>query len=148
LGVLPLGLAACASLETNPNAIVIEEVNNPIAEVRAMLIKQLPVGLAWSSDNAREMKSKYFVPGPVNTYNPGSDANVRYQAKIILLGDMRPYQIEVLVTSERRVLRGNVFRYVSQRPDLRLTRQLSDRIRVELAKRRDDHNVIDDFRVY
>ena len=138
----------CTSLETNPDAVLMHEVSVPLAELRAMLVAQLPNGMAWASDNGRELTSKYFVPGPANTYKPGAEASPRYNAKITLLGDRRPYEVEILVSTERRVLRDNVLRYARVGPEPRLTRQLVDRIQRELAKRRDDHNVIDDFRVY
>lgn len=124
------------------------DVDVPLAELRATIVSLLPVGLAAGSSNGRELTSKYFVPGPVNTYKPGGDASQRYVAKIILLGDHRPYDVEVLVTAEHRQLSGNIFRYVGYGADARLTKQLLERFQRELAKRREDRNVIDDFRVY
>ena len=145
---LILMFAGCASLETNPDSTILHEVSVPLAELRALLVAQLPMGMAWASDNGRELTSKFFVPGPANTYKAGAEANTRYSARIALLGDRRPYEVEILVSTERRAVRGNVIRYVKAGPESRLTKQLVERIQHELAKRRDDHNVIDDFRVY
>ena len=146
--VFSLALTSCATLGRNPSALYMNEVDVPLSELRTTIVALLPMGLAGGSSNGRELTSKYFVPGPANTYKPGGDATQRYVAKIILLGDHRPYDVEVLVVGERRQLTGSVFRYVAYGADQRLTKQLVDRIQRELAKRRDDRNVIDDFRVY
>ena len=64
------------------------------------------------------------------------------------MGDSRPYAVEVFVTREKRVLRGDDFTYAVVGHDSRLAKELAARIQEQLSKRREDRNIIDDFRVF
>ncbi|NJL23990.1 MAG: hypothetical protein HC902_01575, partial [Calothrix sp. SM1_5_4] len=72
----------------------------------------------------------------------GSTRNLPYW------GIVAPYDVEVVVTRERRVLRGERFTYVVVGVEEDLTQQLGQQLRGELTKRREDRNIIDDFRAY
>jgi hypothetical protein len=52
------------------------------------------------------------------------------------------------VSHEKRVLRGNAFDYVIVGHDVQLAKELEAKLRAELARRREDRNIIDDFRVF
>ncbi len=54
----------------------------------------------------------------------------------------------IFVTQERRVMRGNQYNYVIEGYDFKLAKELERLFRQELAKRREDLNIIDDFRVF
>jgi hypothetical protein len=142
-------LSGCSTLRGHhPEALLIEEVDWPISEIRQVAGALLPAGQRAVSPNGREMQSRHFLPDRQGGYRPAGDALERYFAHIMILGDRRPYKVEILVTHEKRVLRGNNFTYVITGYDKRLARELERKIRAELTKRREDRNIIDDFRVY
>jgi len=141
-------LTGCASSLGNRNALRINEVDWPLGEIRAVVASLLPAGQRGMSPNGRELLSRHFVLEGRSGYKPAGDATERYFAQFLILGDRRPYDVEILVTQERRVLRGNQFTYVVTGYDTRLAKELERKLRTELTKRREDRNIIDDFRVY
>lgn len=99
------------------------------------------------SSNGRELRSLPFVVGK-NDYKDGDKANDRFVLVITILGDSRPYDVEVSVVHERKILRQGLPTNVAIGYDDGLTRELYNKLQVELTKRREDRNIIDDFRVY
>lgn len=131
----------------NRNALKINEVDRPLGELRAIVAGILPTGQRAVSPNGRELLSRHFVvEGP--EFKPAADALTRYFARILILGDRRPYNIEILVTQEKRVLKNEQFTYAVTGYSSRLAKELEKRLRTELTKRREDLNIIDDFRVF
>jgi hypothetical protein len=143
-----LMLSGCATALGNRNAMKVQDIDWPLAELRAAASSVLPVGQRAISPNGREILSRHFLLEGARGYKPAGDATERYFASIKILGDRRPYDIEILVTLERRVLRKNQFTYVIEGFDARLAKELERKFRSELTKRREDLNIIDDFRVF
>jgi hypothetical protein len=56
--------------------------------------------------------------------------------------------IEVSVIEEERVLKGDDFTYEMVGHDERLAKELEASLRTRLTKRREDLNIIDDFRAF
>lgn len=123
------------------------EVEAALTEIRTVVGAVVPVGLRGVSPNGREMFSRHFIVTK-DRYKPAADALERYYAQITILGDRRPYDIEILVVHEKRVLRDDRFTYVISGYSQDLARELVQNIRKELSKRREERNVVDDFRVY
>ncbi len=147
--ILILSTSGCATLQGHDsNALLIEEVDWPISEIRQVAAAILPAGQRAISPNGREMQSRHFLPDRNGGYRAAGDALERYFAHLKILGDRRPYKLEISVTHEKRVLRGNHFTYVVTGYDKRLAREIERKLRTELTKRREDRNIIDDFRVY
>jgi hypothetical protein len=140
--------SSCVSLLNRDfDAVYLRELEAPLRELRAGIGAAVPLGLRGLSPNGREMFSKHFVVVK-ERYKPAADALERYYAHITILGDRRPYDVEILVVQEKRVLRGNRFTYVIAGYARDLAQALEQDIRKELSKRREDRNVVDDFRVY
>jgi hypothetical protein len=141
-------LSGCATFDSTPKyALVIKNVDWPLQELSSLVAFELPTGLRTTSENGREFYSKYFVlDGP--KYKPASDAVERYTATVIVLGDSRPYDLEIFVTKEKRVLEQTGFDYAEIGHNTMLARELEYKLRQELSKRREDRNIIDDFRVF
>lgn len=149
LSALFIFISGCATLQgEHPDALMIEEVNWPVTEIRQVVGTIMPAGVRTVSPNGREMQGRHFLVTRNGEFREAGDALERYYTHIKILGDRRPYKLEVLVTHEKRVLRGNQFTYVVTGYDKRLARQLEAKLRAELTKRREDRNIIDDFRVY
>jgi hypothetical protein len=135
-------------LSNNRNALLVNDIDWPLAELRTVAASILPVGQRAISPNGRELLSKHFILEGARGYKPAGDATERYFASVLILGVRRPYDVEILVTLERRVLRGNQFTYIVDGYDYKLAKELERKFRQELTKRREDLNIIDDFRVF
>lgn len=141
-------LGGCTSLGTlSRQALVIRDVDWPLMEIKQVIQQLMPAGQRAVSPNGREMLSRHFIMDGRN-FVPAGDATERWYAQFLILGDRRPYDVEVLVTKEKRVLSGNQFVYKVAGADMRLAKELERRLRAELTKRREDRNIIDDFRVF
>jgi len=140
-------LPGCTTFRSNAHSVVISDVDWPLTELRGLCISLLPTGQRAMSPNGREILSNHFTIVK-NKMMPASYAESRYYMRFIILGDRRPYDIEVMATEEKRVLRGDEFIYVNVGGNRKLAEQFEQKIRAELTKRREDRNIIDDFRVY
>mgnify|MGYP007078500821 CR=1 FL=1 len=130
-------LSGCAS-----NA-KIQNVMLPLTTLKKVVVSQMPMGsVRHQSLNGRELTSHYFSPKDFD--EDATDRAERAYAKIVILGAGRPYSIEVTVYREKRV-KG---KYVLIGEDRRLTKELTERIQEAIADRREDRNVIDDFRAF
>lgn len=103
----------------------------------------MPMGsVKEQSLNGRELTSYYFNPKDFD--EDATDRAERAYAKVTILGSGRPYTIEVRVFREKRI-KGQ---YTLIGEDRKLSNELLERIREALADRRDDRNIIDDFRAF
>lgn len=140
----------CASLKerNRVQSYTLRDLESSVADIRAAVSNSVPVGIRTVSPNGRELLSKHFLRGDGNKFRPATDAIERYYVKITILGDRRPYDVEIIVVHEKRVLRGETFLYVTDYYDNILAKDLAKQIETDLAKRREDRNIIDDFRVF
>ncbi len=119
-------------------------LDRPLTELQRAVHEAMPVGVARVSRNGREFTSEPYAVGKRGPSKPPGDAPVRYIVQAYVLGDRRPYVIEIFVYQERKKSGG----YVKGPADEVQTKVMRTRIERELAKRRDDRNVVDDFRVF
>ncbi len=145
-----LFLSGCSSLQAKRRveSFKIKELEASVSDIRAVISSVVPIGVRNVSGNGREIFSKHFNMADQNRYRPAGDAVERYYVHFVILGDRRPYDLEIIVAHEKRVLRGDTFAYVIDYYDKVLARDLANAIQDELAKRREDRNIIDDFRVF
>lgn len=122
----------------------LKDMDYPLAELQGISSSQLPVRRSFISPNGRELRSEYFVVEE-GRFVAGPQAETRYQAIITILGDRRPYNMTIQVSKEAKGSLGN---YKSQGNDVGLARVIKRRIQNNLHKRREGHNIIDDFRVF
>ena len=123
--------------------VILRETPLSISETRRIIVSITgePRSL---SQNGRELESKYFDKKnqPIEKMDM---ARERFYSHITVLGDRRPYDIQVEVLVEGRVENGQ-FELVD-RDDGRAA-ILAEKIRVALNQSRDTRNVIDDFRSF
>jgi hypothetical protein len=142
-------VSACASMDpTRRQGIHLKDIEGSLAELRSAAVAALPVGNRAISPNGREIMGRHFLVSGNGNVRPAGDALERYYAQVVILGDRQPYDIEFYVIHEKRVLKGDNFIYVTDYYDTLLARDVSRKFEVELAKRREDRNIIDDFRVF
>jgi hypothetical protein len=122
----------------------IHDVMLPYNTVRQAVISNLPFGLRKQSANGRELTSNYFSPTSFDT--DAEDLPDRAYAEVVILGSSRPFQIAVKVIRERRRRKSRSYAVLGE--DKKLTREMVRRLKNTLADRREDRNVIDDFRAF
>jgi hypothetical protein len=96
------------------------------------------------SENGRELFSKYYdrKGNPIQSMDMAKE---RYYSHIIVLGDRRPYDINVDVIIEARDQDGG-WELVDH--DDHKSAVLADKLKKALHQSRDSRNVIDDFRSF
>jgi hypothetical protein len=95
------------------------------------------------SENQRTYHSQYFSRKPNAKFDPDKSPERAY-AKVIVLGDRRPYDVELEVVVEER--QGN--HYVETGNDMVEARKIGMDLKGKLNQSREDRNVIDDFRAF
>jgi hypothetical protein len=95
------------------------------------------------SENQRTIYSRYFSRRPDSRFDPEKSPE-RLYAAITILGDRRPYNVQIEVIAE--IKEGSS--YVSQGSDEIETNKLGRGIRTRLNQGREERNIIDDFRAF
>lgn len=130
-------LVSCATSSTS------REYNRPWGVVRATVQKNLPLGVRTTSRNGRTFESNYFVPKG-SWEDDGTDARERAFARVTILNSSRPYQVEASVYRQSKISGG----YSDPELDDTLSERLSNKIATDIANRREDRNIIDDFKPF
>lgn len=125
----------------------IDEIHYPYGQLRKVATQALPIGLRSTSQNGRELLSQYFVIQK-KKYVEAIENPTRYTAKLVLLGERRPYLVEIYVFKEARTNVGGRVEYKVVGQDLRIAMKVKKELQTLLAQRREDLNIIDDFRVF
>ena len=130
------------------------------AEIQKAIGDMLPRGIGEVSSNQREYTSKFFRLSELGFKEDLTKEGAlrRAQALVVVLGDRRPYKIEVTVHVEERnneseipkIRKGDIEagRYDSDGNDRRLAKRLAERIQDYLHRRSQNKNFIDDFRPF
>ena len=132
--------------------MVSETANYPITSLYTAVERAMSMGVLNYSENHRTLKSRPFL------IKQDDDAkkqglHERGFAEVTILGEQRPYTIEVVVTVERAKRKGPKAElmnddYEYERHDQRLAKKLLNSILTILDKRERDKNIIDDFRPF
>lgn len=142
---------------------VIEDLDYPLMDIQKGVGESLPGGVSRVSSNQREYTSGFFR---TNVYDKqqsekkskGHVPMERAYAKALILGDRRPYSLEVSVTIQNRLddsgfnpknpldIQGGNFE--DDRQDDRLAERIVINIREYLVKRSRTKNLIEDFRPF
>ncbi len=143
---LLLFISACSS-----NTQSITANNFALTSIFAAIENEMTMGIQGYSENHREFYSRYFL---VKQDEQARERGYRErgQAKVYVLGDSRPYNIEAVVTIERTVLAKNASsnnaEYSFERHDKRLAKKLLTNIMNTLERRDRSQNLIDDFKPF
>lgn len=95
------------------------------------------------SENQRTYLSQYFSRKPDPKFD-AQKSRERLFSKIVILGDRRPYDLDIEVIIEQRFDRA----YEQVGTDISQAKELGKQIRTRLHQGREDRNVIDDFRAF
>lgn len=95
------------------------------------------------SQNLREYTSQFFSRKDEANFDPQT-SNERAYAVFVILGDRRPYHVDISVFVERR--QGS--RYIKVGTDRKLAQELLVELRTRLHQSQEDRNLIDGFRAF
>ena len=126
----------------------LDNLNLPIKVLQKSIIESLPLGKPSADRSGMTFKSRPFIPTGKKVRLATKSAT-RFIATAYILGDRRPYAIEVEVTKQRRV--GGPWTspvYDDVGTDQRIAQIIVRRIQKRLKSRDNKRNVIDDFRVF
>lgn len=101
-------------------------------------------GLRGKSANGRELVSRYQKPGSTSYDNAGAD-NARAYSRLIILGDRRPYTIQVQHVIEERNSNDG---YVIKGYDDEVAKKTMRKILEYLVNRPDREDFIDEFKAF
>jgi len=117
--------------------------------LRKAVRNSVPLGTRQVSEGGMRFTSKYFRVGKKSFLKP-LNSDVRLFAEIWIRGDRRPYTIEISVIKQKLSQSSQVtlesFQIVGT--DQKVGQLIKRRIIKQLSKRREDLNIIDDFRVF
>ena len=139
----------------------LESLEYSFSDVQRAVGESMPNGIAKRSSNQRTFWSNYFLPIKRTKKIKRISPYRRAQAMAVILGDRKPYDVEVTVfidkRQDKRVLK---LKSIYHQPDLnegiwnkegesiKTAKILTEKIHGRLVKRRKNHNIIDDFRPF
>lgn len=122
---------------------IIRETPLNVSDTRKIVTTVIGVPLS-VSENGRELYSQYHDGRGRSLEKPDAVRN-RYQTVVIILGDRRPYDVQVLVNMQVRGPEGK-FEHYDRNDDM--AEATAEKIRNALNQSRGQRNVIDDFRSF
>ncbi len=123
-----------------------EPTNYALTSIFSAIEKAMSMGIQGYSQNHREFYSRPFLVKQDEKVMK-SGLRERGIAKVVVLGESRPYTIETQVVVERNRA-GDASDYSKDRYDHRLAKKLLTSILSILDKREHNKNAIDDFRPF
>ncbi|MGZ3940357.1 MAG: hypothetical protein ACXVBK_16420 [Flavisolibacter sp.] len=123
--------------------VYLRETPLNISETRRAVVSVIGQPRA-TSENGREMLSKYY-DRKGNSEEQVKNARERLSTHVTILGDRRPYDIQIEVVVEIRDHSG-VYQVV-ERDDTK-ARKIALEVQKALVQSRDNRNIIDDFKPY
>lgn len=119
----------------------VNDMNRSMSDIQTA-IRNL-YGVQSKSDNEKILYTPPLKKDPNDT-TPENKMRERVIARVVIMGDRRPYDILVQVYLERKV-RGS---WVEVGLDEDLSMEFAKEINRELIESRENRNVIDDFRAF
>lgn len=130
-------LSGCAT-----RGIVVPNNMHSIGEIRAAIVQVIGEPRLVSKDQ-RELFSQYFSPRPDPKFDPDVSKE-RLTARFNILGDRRPYDVRVEVTSEKKV--AGVYKKIGE--NLSMSKRVAKELKERLNQSREGRSLIDDFRPF
>lgn len=123
-------------------------VDKSIVEIRKSIEKAIPVKINFANKDSREYRSVPFVRYGTKIKEATTELQRAY-ALVYIRGNRRPYTIEVVVAVEEAETPLSIqktFKVIGY--DERIAKIILARLKADLNKRRDDSNLVDDFKAF
>ncbi|PWU17753.1 MAG: hypothetical protein C5B49_08305 [Bdellovibrio sp.] len=137
-----IALICAATILGCSNGYQLNEVNRTVTDIRTA-IKNL-YGVESVSDNEREIITRPMKRDPNDT-TPADKLTEKIYARIVIIGDRRPYDLLVEVYVLRKTRSG---KFVETELDPDLSKDIAREVHRALIESRENWNVIDDFRAF
>jgi hypothetical protein len=121
----------------------LEEVNSSLKEIQRAAMQIIGKPRQMSSDS-KEIMSQYRDSKGKTITNP-EKVRERIYTAVYVLGDRRPFSIQVEVVHE---MKNEIGQYVAIKKDDRSAEIISEKIKAELALSREGKSVLDDFKPF
>ena len=132
-----VALVGCAS-----SAARVEEQNHSLSSIRKVI--EAVIGQPRSvSSNQRVYLSEYYGRKTDKNFDENK-SKIRNYTRISIIGDRRPYDIDVDVIVEQK--NGRTYEEIGT--DEKLSTEVAESLKSKLHQGLDGRNVIDDFRVF
>lgn len=137
IGLLSLLMSGCVTGDAN-----LTEVNSSLGDIKQVVLSVIGDPRS-QSQNQRTYFSQYFGLKGDKKFDP-QKSKKRFYAKIVILGDRRPFDVSVDVVIEQK--NGPQYEGVGTDPGKAqlLLKEIGDRLHKGIENR----NVIDDFRAF
>ena len=139
-----LFLSIVTMLGCQTDGVVLKDTPLNISETRKAVAGVIGQPRA-TSENGREMVSKYYDRKGNKDEAQLKTARERLSTHVTILGDRRPYDIQVEVVVE---IRDHDGKYQVVERDEGRAQTVAKEIQKALVQSRDNRNLIDDFRAY
>lgn len=123
--------------------VILRETPLNLSETRRVIVSVIGEPRT-VSQNGRELTSRYYDKNGKNI-DKMDMIKERYYTHVTVLGDRRPYDVQVQVLVEGRDEDAGF--YLKERDDEKAA-PIAEKLRQALNKSRDSRNVIDDFRSF
>lgn len=123
-------------------------VDKSIVEIRESIIKAFPIKVTYANKDSRELRSVPFVRYGKKIKEATNELQRAY-ALIYIRGNKRPYTIEVVVPVEEAdapLAIQKSYKVIGY--DERIAKIILARLKAHLNKRREDSNLVDDFKIF
>ncbi len=136
---LVMSLVSCAHYD---EGTVLRETPLSIGETRKVMTMVMGEP-RFISQNGRELMSHYY--DQKGRFGSFEKEKSRFYTHVIILGERRPYDIQVMVKVQARQNNG---KFVDLAIDERRSEEAAEKIRQALNESRDKRNFIDDFKPF
>lgn len=124
--------------------VMLADQAHPLVNIKKAIASSIPGGTRQKSQNGRELYSFYFDGNTFEALAEPDEGSERFYAKVVILGDRRPYNLDVAVYRQKKS--GGIFEDVDV--DMRLSKKIASDLKAKLAQSRDDTSVVDEFRAF
>lgn len=137
-----MGFVFSCALGCATEGHMITNSNRSMKEIRSAFVAAAGEARK-ESENRRTFFSEYFPRNPDPNFKP-TKSKERLYGRFTILGDRRPYEVQVEVVIEEKTDEG----YEETGIDEDLSHELANQLKKELIKSSEGRNVIDDFRPF
>lgn len=137
-----VGLILCFALVGCATGASIDDANYSVGEIK-QVVQSIVGDFRSQSQNQRTIYSKYFGDKKDKAFDE-KKSKIRLYAIVMILGDRRPYDIDVEVVREKKTNEG----YEDAGTDEMKAQEIAGEIVKRLHEGIENRNVIDDFRVF
>lgn len=127
---------------TSGQKVTLEDQSQSINEIKKTIISMIGKPRA-ISQNQRELYSNYFPRKGTSDFNP-TKSKERLTAVFIILGDRRPYNIDIQIVIEEKI--EGEYEVVGY--DNKIANDLKNELDTRLHQSLENRNIIDDFRAF